>query len=97
MPTYNGVGAWWMPQWLRAWLTAWFLRDFSEDSAEDHDLAYWLAVVPRIDADRAFLAALLTQADTLRKRLKAIAIYTMVRLFGGPSFGHQDKESTTWA
>lgn len=86
MPIYNGVGAWWMPQWMRDAFTAWFLRYFDEDAAEDHDLAYWLHEQPRIEADRAFLAAMLGQPVTLRQRLKAITIYAMVRLFGWASY-----------
>ena len=76
-----------MPRWMRACITAWFLRDFDEGAAEDHDLAYWLAEQPRIDIDRAFLAAMLVQAVTLRQRLKALTLYAMVRLFGWASYG----------
>ena len=86
MPIYNGVGAWWMPRWMRNRITAWFLRDFDEGAAEAHDLAYWLREEPRIDIDRAFLAAMLGQTVTLRQQLKALTIYAMVRLFGWASF-----------
>lgn len=86
MPTYNGVGAWWMPQWLRDVLTAWFLRDFDEGAAEDHDLSYWLHEQPRIEIDRTFLAAMLGQAVTRQQRLKAMTLYAMVRLFGWASY-----------
>jgi hypothetical protein len=75
-----------MPQWMRDLITDWFLRDFTEDAAEAHDLAYWLRELPRIDIDRAFLAAMLGQAVTLRQRAKAITIYAMVRLLGWASY-----------
>lgn len=86
MPVYNGVGASWMPQWLRDRITVWFLRDFDEGAAEDHDLAYWLHEQPRAVIDRAFLAAMLSQSTTIRQRVKALAIYAMVRLFGWASY-----------
>lgn len=86
MPIYNGVGAWWMSQWMRDAITAWFLRDFDKNAAENHDWAYWRHEQPRIDIDRAFLAAMLGQAVTLRQRLKALTLYAMVRLFGWASY-----------
>ncbi len=86
MPTYNGVGAYWMPQWLRDAVTAWFLRDFPEGIAQDHDLAYWLHVRPRAGIDRDMLDAMLAVATGLRTRIKAWLIYAMVRLLGGPSY-----------
>ena len=90
MPVYNGVGAYWMPRWMRDAITRWFLRDFTEDAPQAHDLAYWLAEQPRAVIDRAFLAAMLVQSDTLRKRAKALTIYAMVRLFGGRSYNRRE-------
>ena len=89
MPIYNGVGAWWMPQWMRSQITAWFLRNFDEGLAQNHDLDYWLGERSRIDIDRAFLAAMLAQSDSIRTRAKAITIYSMVRLLGWASYLHR--------
>lgn len=71
---------------MRDALTRWFVRDFDEGAAEDHDFLYWSGLLPRADIDRAFLAAMLLQADTLRLRIKAFVIFVMVRLCGGPSY-----------
>lgn len=86
MPVYNGVGAYWMPRWMRDCITAWFIRDFSETIPKDHDLAYYMQEQSRFHIDRAMLLDMLAQSDTDRKAAKAVTVYAMVRLLGGPSY-----------
>lgn len=89
----NGLGPEWFSAKMRNAITLRATSIFPSKPWEQHDFAYWIggSEETRKLADRIFYIALKSEALGWKARLIAFLFYTLVRLFGGPSFNHTTK------